>query len=97
MTSTRAASEFSSDDATPDFVLAPFWEDVDIRRGGFIQFEVFYNFNDSTRLTQVSSFIRAQLNLAEFDGVGMIVVEWNAVSHFSTGVLGVSLFVIYYG
>lgn len=58
------------------YLVAPFWDDVDIRSGNG---EISYEIHDSGYyLDHVSGFIRA-IRPSEFQGTWMLIVYWDAV------------------
>ena len=58
------------------YLVAPFWDDVDIRGGnGQISYEVH---ESGYFLDHISAFVRAQ-RPSEFQGTWMMVVFWDAV------------------
>ena len=72
-----------------DFIVAPFWSDVDISTGvGQIRYEVHTTSSvGSTFLSNVSQFIEEQTNTS-FTGQWMLLVEWEEVPQFA-GLLSV--------
>ena len=81
-----STSPFSSTSAQ-NYVIAPFWSDIDISRGyGNIKYQsYYYNFDGSTArslLNQVSTFINGQLDTS-FSGTWMLVAEWDQVPEYS--------------
>ena len=66
-----------------DFIVAPFWSDVDFGTGvGQIRYEVHTTSNvGSTFLSNVSQFIQEQINTS-FTGQWMLLVEWEQVPQF---------------
>ena len=58
------------------YLVAPFWDDVDIRGGnGQISYEIH---ESGYFLDHISAFVRAQ-RPSEFQGTWMMVVFWDAV------------------
>ena len=70
----------SEDFNTIDYVVAPFWSDVNIRRGGGIHFQVYTSSNGSEKLNQVSRVIRNAYGDDTFHGTWMLVAQWRKVS-----------------
>ena len=65
-----------TDHITYRYLVAPFWDDVDIRGGrGQISYEIY---ESGYFLDYISAFIRAQ-RPSEFQGTWMMVVFWDAV------------------
>lgn len=65
-------SEFSS----PDYLIAPFWADVDIRGGNG---RIFYEIHESGYfLDQVNTFLQRK-RPSSFEGTWMLVAHWDAV------------------
>lgn len=59
------------------YLVAPFWDDVDIRGGnGVISYQIFQT---GTEIASVSSFIQTTTNYTTFEGTWMMVVFWDAV------------------
>ena len=59
------------------YLVAPFWDDVDIRGGSG---EIFYQiFQTGAEIANVSSFIQGTTNYTTFEGTWMMVVFWDAV------------------
>ena len=59
------------------YLVAPFWDDVDIRGdNGEISYQVFQSGDD---MEIVSSFIRSQTSFTTFEGTWMMVVFWDSV------------------
>ena len=67
-----------------NFIVAPFWSDVDISNGvGRIRYEVHTTSSvGSTFLSNVSQFIQEQMNTS-FTGQWMLLVEWDEVPQFA--------------
>lgn len=68
-----------SSTTTYNYVVAPFWADVDITISGYIAYATFTS--GSPVLNQLSSFIRDQED-SFFSGNWMIVAEWNSVPEY---------------
>lgn len=70
------------------FIVAPFWDDVDIRRAGNIIYEVHTAFSgnaDSLNLlSQVSSYIQGETG-ETFFGTWMMVAQWDMVHPWPHG------------
>lgn len=66
--------------STINYVVAPFWTDIDIRMSGYIAYATFTT--GSAAVSQLSSFIRDQEH-SLFSGTWMILAEWNGVPHYS--------------
>ena len=67
-------SEFSR-----DFLVAPFWDDVDIRGGNG---EIFYEvFDGGYYLDTVNTFLQRQ-RPSSFEGTWMLAAYWDAVHPF---------------
>ena len=63
-----------------EYLVAPFWADVDIRRGvGNISYQVYYT--GSPLLDNVSIIISDEENI-NFIGDWMLVAEWDGVSQY---------------
>ena len=61
------------------YLIAPFWDDVDIRsESGTISYEIH---TSGPSLETVSSYVRSQTN-SSFEGYWMIVVYWDRVHQF---------------
>ena len=71
------------------YVVAPFWADHDPRPTGQISYEVH---NTSTELLSlVNRFIRQQTE-TNFEGLWMLVAEWNNVAEYGSTADRVSFF-----
>ena len=77
-------SLFSST-STPNYLVAPFWADIDITVHGSISYEVHSTSAGSSSialLNRVSTFISNQQN-TQFSGNWMLVASWSQVSAYS--------------
>jgi len=76
------------------YLIAPFWEDVDIRAEGDISYEIHdaasNNAASNELLAQVSMFVANQTG-ADFSGTWMLVSYWDRVHPWPRG-LGTSFF-----
>ncbi len=67
----------------PDFLVAPFWADLDISNGvGSISYEVHTETDDTTLLADVSNFIR-NITGSQFGGRWMLLAEWRNAPQYS--------------
>ena len=65
------------------YLVAPFWDDVDIRGGnGDITYKILQS---GSEINLVNNFVRNQTNFTSFEGTWMIVVFWDRVHPFSFG------------
>ena len=60
------------------YLVAPFWSDIDIRRRGSIRYQVYFNGSRETEI--VSQFISEENFI--FTAEWMLIVEWNRVPQF---------------
>ena len=77
-------SLFSST-STPNYLVAPFWADIDTTIHGSISYEVHNTSAGSSStalLNRVSTFISNQQS-TQFSGTWMLVASWNQVSKIS--------------
>ncbi len=79
----------SSPDAFPGtttisayYLVAPFWDDVDIRRRGNIYFEVHTLVDSSNYLSIVSNFVAPD---GSFTGTWMVLAQWDMVHSWPDG------------
>lgn len=80
----------SSSSSTSNFIVAPFESNANIATGvGRVYYEVHNTTTSPTLLSKVNRYIQ-QSTQAKFNGVWMLVVEWNSVpqSGQSTSVVG---------
>ena len=71
--------------STPNYLVAPFWADIDIRINGSISYEVHSTSAGSSSialLNRVSTFISNQKN-TQFSGNWMLVASWSQVPAYS--------------
>ena len=61
------------------FLIAPFWDDVNTNDGGTISYEIH---TSGDVLQSVSQYVEAQID-ADFEGYWMMVVFWDQVPPFS--------------
>ena len=71
------------------YVVAPYWADHDIRRGGSVSYETFVrgrSQNDDSILMTVTDYLRST-NMAspDFSGTFMILAEWDGVHPYPHG------------
>lgn len=75
-------------DVADKFVIAPFWDDVDIRLTGDVYYKVFSTSSGVlealTTLDRIDSFIQARTGQV-FDAQWMIVITWNQVHPWPHG------------
>lgn len=64
------------------YLVAPFWDDVDIRRRGNIYFEVHTSEYSSNFLTKVSTFVTPD---GSFTGTWMVLAQWDMVHSWPDG------------
>ena len=79
--------------STPNYLVAPFWADINTAIHGSISYEVHTTSAGSSStalLDRVSTFISNQQN-TQFSGTWMLVASWNQVSHISGSSSVVSL------
>lgn len=76
-------------DVANAYLVAPFWDDVDIRRAGNIYYEIHSvsngNLGSLDLINRVSAYIREQSG-DEFAGNWMLLVEWREVHPWPHGV-----------
>lgn len=74
-------------DISSAYLIAPFWDDFDIRREGNIYYEI-HSTNSSSEsallIDRVSEFISNRSG-ADFNGNWMLVTQWNATPPFPNG------------
>ncbi len=63
-----------------EFLVAPFWSDIDTTSSGTIQYE---KHTEGAVLSRVSEFLSRRLQVA-FTGAWMLVAEWKMVPEFDT-------------
>ena len=68
-----------SQDSSRDYVVAPFWSDIDLRIAGSVLFQDFTT--GEAQLDTVSQFIRAQMKNS-FSGTWMLVAYWDSVPEY---------------
>ena len=70
------------------FLVAPFWDEIDIRRSGNVFYEVHDTFTDDDAsedlISQVSEYIEGETGEAFF-GEWMLVVQWDKVHPWPHG------------
>ena len=64
---------------TNRYVIAPFWDDININRGGVISYETF---ESGYFIDQVNAFIQRE-RPSSFDGTWMMAAYYNKVAPFS--------------
>jgi hypothetical protein len=64
--------------STPNYIIAPYWSDIDTRSAGAVSYEVHTNTTSPSLLHRVSKFIR-QREQNSFAGTWMLIAEWNSV------------------
>ena len=69
------------------YLLAPYWDDINISSGGTISYETF---ESGFFLKEVNEYIRRKLPTG-FEGTWMLVAYYNAVAPYSAGSEEVSL------
>lgn len=70
-----------------DFIVAPFWSDIDLRLEGTVSWDIITRDQDQQILDQVSTHIQQNYNGAStFSGEWMMVIAWNDVHPFPHGV-----------
>ncbi len=74
------------------YIVAPFWADHDPRPAGEIGYQIFSN--NSETLSIVNRFIRQESGL-DFNGVWMIVADWDGVPGYQSDIDRVSILVTY--
>ena len=67
-------NEFS----TPNYIIAPYWSDIDTRSAGSVSYELHTNTTSPSLLHRVSKFIR-QREQNSFAGTWMLVADWNSI------------------
>ena len=70
-----------------DFIIAPFWSDVDIRSVGDISYEI--HTSSTAAMSLVSTFI-SQRQQIDFTGTWMLIAYWNNVPRFGRSTSNVS-------
>ncbi len=63
---------------TLEYIVAPFWSDINTRTVGSVSYEVHTNKTSLSLLHRVSKYIR-QREQNEFSGTWMLVAEWNRI------------------
>ena len=80
------------------FLLAPFWDDVDIRRAGSISYEVHNAFSGNTDslnlISRVDAYIQGETGTA-YAGNWMLVVHWGRVHPWPHGEANPSSFLLF--
>ena len=71
------------------YLVAPYWDDIDIRRDGNVFYEV-HSTGDSVEfnnlLSQVSNFITNETTSGEvFTGTWMLIAQWDRVHSWPNG------------
>jgi hypothetical protein len=61
------------------YVIAPFWDDINIVNGGTISYE--QHTSDSNAMGDVNDYVSAQVN-ENFQGIWMLVVFWDQVAPY---------------
>jgi hypothetical protein len=62
------------------YLVAPFWDDIDIRGGnGEITYQIFQTGDE---IDTVNSFLQSQTNYTSFEGTWMMVVFWDRVHRY---------------
>ena len=64
------------------YIVAPFWDDIDIRRRGDIFFEVHINDTSSSLFSKVNNFVAPD---GSFSGTWMVVAQWDMVHSWPDG------------
>ena len=70
------------------YVVAPYWADHDIRRGGRVLYETFQrgqSRNDNNILNNVNRYLRVSNVSEDFTGTFMIMAKWENVRPYSYG------------
>ena len=70
-----------STDVSSFYLVAPFWDDVDLRRRGNIFYEVHTTETSQSLLSQVSNFV----SNGSFSGTWMLVARWDEVHSWPDG------------
>lgn len=65
--------------STGRYLIAPYWDDINISRGGTISYE---SFESSYLLEQVNDFLQRK-GLTDFEGTWMMVVYYDSVQPFT--------------
>ena len=68
-------------DVAASYLVAPFWDDIDLRRRGNIFYEVHTSNSSPGLLSQVSNFVSNGL----FSGTWMLVTQWDQVHSWPDG------------
>ena len=68
-----------------DFVLAPFWSDVDLRLAGMASWEIHTTAASQSLIDQVSTFIQENNGVSDFSGSWMMITYWEDVHPFPHG------------
>ncbi len=83
----HSATNFSS--STRDYLVAPFWGDVDLRLAGRVEYNTYTT--GQSELNKVRSYIRSQTGNS-LSATWMLVAYWNSVPQFSESLSEVSVF-----
>ena len=77
VTPLKTPSPFN-ESASVEYVVAPYWSDIDTRTAGSVSYEFHTNKTSLPLLNKVSKYIR-QREQNHFSGTWMLVVDWNAI------------------
>lgn len=87
----KSPSLFNESDS-PQYIVAPYWSDIDTRSAGSVSYEVHTNRTSLLLLHKVNKYIRQQ-EQNNFAGTWMLVAEWNSIPSPGTCCVMVILFV----
>ena len=65
-------------------VIAPYWDDTDLRKKGNIYYSSFSNANDSGVLNSISTFINSFQNTTiAFEATSAVIIFWSDVCSYT--------------
>ena len=68
-----------------DFVVAPFWSDVDLRLAGSASWEIHTAAQSQNLIDMVSEFIQNNIDSSDFSGSWMMITYWEDVHPWPHG------------